>query len=353
MAIMTIENAGLAVDANNATTEEIQTKYMAAMLGTQYDVTLDPDSVFRANRNNTIPFYIIQRMAHEDKNLAISQTKYSYEQAFDMDLKKTNRFDLEKQFYSDIYEYNVYLDYYRDVIYLNPTPLTPADATVKLNNKKIQHSHYETIKLNSNEKQTITVSATCKSGHTSTYKINIFQGLGEADDSENITGIVSNFGAEITDIFVSTTSVAPSYDYLNPEINLNNGIVQPQPQAQTPELLYVNEYGQLVDSKGNVISNSVSESLPAGYGYILDEFGNVTIGKLDEVTTTEPPLQEEQMSTEAIKTIVIYFSLILLTVAGVAGFVYYKMTIKRRKSKSKATTTKAKKKEKKKKDNKK
>ncbi|MBR2877318.1 MAG: cadherin-like beta sandwich domain-containing protein [Clostridia bacterium] len=344
MAIMTIENAGLAVDVNTATTEEIQVKYMAAMLGTQYKVTLDPDSVLRANRNNTVPFYIIQRMANEDKNLAISANKYTYEEAFDIVLKKTNRFDLEKQFYSDIFEYNVYLDAYRDIIYLNPTPLTTAGITVKINGKAVQHSHYETLKLNSDEKQVFTVSATCKGGHTSTYKINIFQGLGEPDNSKDVTGIVSNFAVDVTDALSPT--VTPTYDYLDPNISLNNGIVPPAPN---PEILHINEYGQLVDSKGNVISNSVSESLPAGYGYILDTAGNITIGKLDEVTTTATEVTEDNsMSTEQIKTIVIYFSALLLVVASVAGVIYYRMAMKRRKTKTTNKTTKTKKASKKK-----
>lgn len=343
LAIMSISDAGISVDASSATDEEIQIKYMAAMLGTQYNVTLDPDSVFKANRAKTLAYYIIQRMAYEDKGIALSSAKYTYEQAFDIVLQKTNRFDLEKEFYSDIYEYNLYLDYFREIIYINPTPIDNAYMTVKINDKIVDLAQYAKVSLSKEPVQTVNVNVQYNgaSAETTTYKINVYQGIENAPDDENATGIVSGFGGNVSMNLNNT--IAPSYDYLNPSLNANVAT----PNAN-PQVLHINEFGQLVDSQGNVISDTVKESLPEGYGYILNANGVVTIGKLDSITTTAKDSSSSALNKDEIKMIVVYFSIFLVVAASVAGFIYYRLTIKRRRTKS-VRKAKQKKKDKKKK----
>ena len=338
---MSISNSGISIDASSATDEEIQIKYMAAMLGTQYDVTLDPDSVFKANRNKTLAHYIIQRMAYEDKKLALSSSKYTYEEAFDIVLKKTNRFDLEKEFYSDIYEYDLHLDHFRELIYINPTPIDNGYLTVKINDKKVNLNQYAKVTLNSDPTQVIFIDVQYNgaSKQNTSYRLNVYQGTTPPDD-ENVTGIISNVGVDIVPNLNNT--VTPSYDYLDPTINIQNAVSSPAAQ-----ILHINEQGQLVDSQGNVISDSVKESLPAGFGYILGADGIVTIGKLDEVLTTGDTSTQPKIDKEQIKTIVIYFSAFLVISAAIGGFAYYRMTVKRRRTKT------VKKTDKKKKDNKK
>ena len=341
LAIMSISNSGISIDASSATDEEIQIKYMAAMLGTQYDVTLDPDSVFKANRNKTLAHYIIQRMAYEDKKLALSSSKYTYEEAFDIVLKKTNRFDLEKEFYSDIYEYDLHLDHFRELIYINPTPIDNGYLTVKINDKKVNLNQYAKVTLNSDPTQVIFIDVQYNgaSKQNTSYRLNVYQGSTPPDD-ENVTGIISNVGVDIVPNLNNT--VTPSYDYLDPTINMQNAVSSPAAQ-----ILHINEQGQLVDSQGNVISDSVKESLPAGFGYILGADGIVTIGKLDEVLTTGDTSTQPKIDKEQIKIIVIYFSAFLVISAAIGGFAYYRMTVKRRRTKT------VKKTDKKKKDNKK
>ncbi len=343
LAIMSISDAGISVDASSATDEEIQIKYMAAMLGTQYNVTLDPDSVFKANRAKTLAYYIIQRMAYEDKGIALSSAKYTYEQAFDIVLQKTNRFDLEKEFYSDIYEYNLYLDYFREIIYINPTPINNAYITVKINDKIVDLAQYAKVALSKEPVQTVNVNVQYNgaSAETTTYKINVYQGIENAPDDENATGIVSGFGGNVSMNLNNT--IAPSYDYLNPSLNANVAT----PNAN-PQVLHINEFGQLVDSQGNVISDTVKESLPEGYGYILNANGVVTIGKLDNITTTAEDSSSSALNKDEIKMIVVYFSIFLVVAASVAGFIYYRLTLKRRRTKS-VRKAKQKKKDKKKK----
>ena len=328
LAIMSISNSGISVDVNTATDEEIQIKYMAAMLGTQYNVTLDPDSTFKANRAKTLHYYIIQRMAYEDKKLAISSSKYSYEEAFDIVLKKTNRFDLEKEFYSDIYEYDLHLDHFRELIYINPTPIDNANMTVKINDKKVNLSQYAKVPLNADPTQIILIDVQYNgpTKESTTYRLNVYQGTTPADDKD-VTGIVSNIG---TDIIPNLNNpVTPSYDYLDPTLTMQNAVNTPPAQ-----ILHINEQGQLVDNQGNVISDSVKETLPEGFGYILGADGVVTIGKLDEVTTTLDSSVQPKIDKEQIKTVVIYFSAFLVIAASIGGYIYYRITVKRRRTKS-------------------
>ncbi len=343
LAIMSISNSGISVDVNTATDEEIQIKYMAAMLGTQYNVTLDPDSTFKANRAKTLHYYIIQRMAYEDKKLAISSSKYSYEEAFDIVLKKTNRFDLEKEFYSDIYEYDLHLDHFRELIYINPTPIDNANMTVKINDKKVNLSQYAKVPLNADPTQIILIDVQYNgpTKESTTYRLNVYQGTTPADDKD-VTGIVSNIG---TDIIPNLNNpVTPSYDYLDPTLTMQNAVNTPPAQ-----ILHINEQGQLVDNQGNVISDSVKETLPEGFGYILGADGIVTIGKLDEVTTTLDSSAQPKIDKEQIKTVVIYFSAFLVIAASIGGYIYYRITVKRRRTKSVKKTDSNKKDKKKKK----
>ena len=123
VAIMTIRTAGISIDAETATTEEIRHKYLAAMLGTQYSVTIDPAAFKKALDKKTAPYYLLQRMAYEDSKVTISQKKHSYEECFKIVLQKTHRFDLEDEFYSDIFEYDIYLENIRKNISVNTNPI--------------------------------------------------------------------------------------------------------------------------------------------------------------------------------------------------------------------------------------
>ena len=336
LAIMSISNAGIAIDVNSATDEEVQIKYLAAMLGVQYNVTLDPDSTFKANRNGTVHYYMIQRMAYEDKKITISSSKYTYEQAFDIVLKKTNRFDLDKEFYSDIYEYDLHLDHFRELIYINPTPIDNGFLTVTINDQKVNLNQYAKVPLNSDPTQILLINVQYN-GDTkknTTYRLNVYQGTTPPDD-ENVTGIISNVGVDIVPNLNNT--VTPSYDYLDPTISMQNVM-----NTQPAQILHINEQGQLVDSQGNVISDSVKESLPEGFGYILGADGIVTIGKLDELTTSPDSSTQSGIDKEQIKTIVIYFSAFLVVSATIGGYAYYRMTVKRRRTKSVKKTNKKK-----------
>ncbi len=314
VAIMTIRQYGLSIDSENATQQELTDKYLTAMLGTQYDVSLDPDSLLKAQKKQTIPYYILQRMARQDSNITISHTKYSYEQCFDIVLRKTDRFDLKKEFYSDVYEYDIYLKAKRTNISVNPTPLDGKSA-ITINGKSVVSGKYAVVELQEKAKQTINIVSTYTVNNiktTSTYKINVHQGVEEPSDS-NITGIVPTLG--------TTNPINPETP---PQLNIEGTLPPISPIVSNVNnavgnILSVNDKGQLVDQNNNIISQGNYEKLPEGYKYVVGDDGIIKVVFAGSTTQSSiSPTGEKAMSEEDVKKIVIVASLglcILLVLA--------------------------------------
>lgn len=312
LAIMTIRNYGLAIDSENASTEELQQKYLTAMLGTHYRVSLDPASLIKARSNQGIPYYILQRMATEDANMTISHTRYTYEQCFDYVLKKTQRFNLDKEFFSDIYEYNLYLDSKRENISVNPTPLT-AKSLVKINGVPVVGGQYAKVELTDAGIQAITITSTYTvngKSTTSTYKVNVIQGTTPPPDSD-LTGLIPTMGstngttgnALITDQNGNALITVPPLSVALPYVTGVNGLAT----NLIGKVLSLNDKGQLVDQYGNVISQGTFETLPEGYKYVLGDDGIIQVVLMNETeptTADATPLIDDE-STDTRKIIII------------------------------------------------
>ncbi len=302
VAIMAIRKYGIAIDAENATTEEIRQKYLTAMLGTQYRVTLDPSALKKAANEGIIPFYILQRMAYEDAKVTISQTRYTYEQSFDIVKNRTARFDLEHEFYSDITEYNIYLDHLRPNISINPTPLESSGTTIFINDTQVPGGYYEIIPLTTEERQTIYISCENNSNgnfSATVYKLNIYQGKDTAPDSD-ITNIVPTVSVSFSDKNNPKESTTlPTFIITNVDGIVIQGpdmipIISDINNAANPlikEILSLNDRGQLVDQYGNVINEAIYTPLPEGYEYVLGEDGMVSI-VITKKPTTEPATED-------------------------------------------------------------
>ncbi len=289
VAIMTIRTAGIAIDAETATTEEIQHKYLAAMIGTQYSVTIDPAAFKKALNNGAAPYYILQRMAYEDAKVTISQKKHSYEDCFKLVLQKTHRFDLEDEFYSDIYEYDIYLDNIRKNISVNTNPINKSGTTVSINGVDVTTGSYALVELAGKAKETITIickNTTNKKTTQTVYKVNVHQGITEAPDSD-LTGLIPTLALTNNDTNNQSNSNGlqgpPLTDALG---NLNNAA---SPMFNT--ILSLNDKGQLVDQYGNIVSDSTYETLPMGYSYVLNDDGIISVVLTDK-KTTEPTTEE-------------------------------------------------------------
>jgi hypothetical protein len=315
---MTIRTAGIAIDSETATTEEIRHKYLAAMLGTQYSVTIDPAAFKKELDKGNAPYYLLQRMAYEDSKVTISAKKHSYEECFKIVLQKTHRFDLEDEFFSDIFEYDIYLDNIRKNISVNTNPVTKSGTTISINGVDVTAGSYAVVELAGKAKETITIickNTTNKKTNQTVYKVNVHQGVTEAPDSD-LTGLIPTLGVTNNE---QNTPNNQSNGLQGPALtdalgNLNNGAA---PMVNT--ILSLNDKGQLVDQYGNIVSDSTYETLPMGYNYVLNDDGIVSVVLTDK-KTTEPTTEENSDKLgkdDATKIIIIVSSvcLILLIIA--------------------------------------
>lgn len=350
VAIMTIRNAGIAIDSETATTEEIRHKYLAAMLGTQYSVTIDPTAFKKALDKNTAPYYILQRMAYEDSKVTISATRYTYEECFKIVLQKTHRFDLENEFYSDIYEYDIHLDNIRKNISVNTNPIIKNGTKISINGVDVTAGSYALVELAGKARETITIickNTTNKKSYQTIYKVNVHQGITEAPDSD-LTGLIPTLavGTDKDESNTSPSSTATSSpSSADPSLsgnlqlpaltdaygNLNNAV-----SPMLDNILSLNDKGQLVDQNGNIVSDSTYETLPAEYDYILNSDGIVSVVITDK-KTTEPTTEgsEDKIPEEETRKIIIIVSaccLIGLIIAIIVVLVVSKSKSKMTKS---------------------
>ena len=336
VAIMTIRGYGISIDSQNATQEELTQKYLTAMLGMQYLVDLDPESLVKASKAQTIPYYILQRMAQQDANVTISHKKYSYEDCFNIVLKKTDRFDLEKEFFSDIYEYDVHLEAKRKNISINPNPIQ-ALAGVTINGKSVTPGKYALVELLDKTKQVITIVCTYSVNdlkRSTTYKLNIYQGTSEPEDSD-ITGIIPTLGTTILQQDGTTQVVAgtPSLPAISPLVsNINNAAMN-----IVGNILSVNDKGQLVDQNGNIISQGNYEQLPDGYKYVVGDDGIIQVVLIDDTTAPQYSADKaDTLSDDDMKRLVIVISFSLCVLLIVALIIVLAVSKKRNKNNEEA-----------------
>ena len=317
VAIMTIRTAGIAIDSETATTEEIRHKYLAAMMGTQYSVTIDPTALKKALDKKTAPYYILQRMAYEDAKVTISATKYSYEECFRLVLHKTNRFDLENEFFSDIFEYDIRLDNIRSNISVNPNPISKSDVSISINGVDVTGGSYAVVELAGKAKETITIVSRQGSGKnikTSVYKVNVHQGVTAPSDSD-LTGLIPTLGGLNNEEKPSGNSGSLQGPPLTNVLNNVGNAVAPL----LNNVLILNEKGQLVDQYGNIVSDSTYETLPAGYDYVLNDDGIISIVPSNQ-KTTEPTTEEntDKLSETDGRKIIIIVSAVCLVLLIIA-----------------------------------
>ena len=318
VAIMTIRTAGIAIDAETATTEEIRHKYLAAMIGKQYSVAIDPNAFKKALNQKTAPYYILQRMAYEDSKVTISSTKHSYEECFKIVLQKTHRFDLEDEFYSDIFEYDIHLDNIRSNISVNPNPISKSGVSISINGVDVTGGSYAVVELAGKAKETITIvsrQATGKDVKTSIYKVNVHQGVTAPSDSD-LTGFIPTLG-DLNNIEASSggASVSLTAPPLTNVMNNLGNAVSPLFNG----ILSLNDKGQLVDQYGNIVSDSTYETLPEGYNYVLNDDGIVTVVLTDK-KTTEPTTEDgsDKIEKEEGRKIIIIVSIVFLILLIIA-----------------------------------
>ena len=186
MAVMSVRERGITIDAENATQDEIKNKYLCAMMSKVYDIEPDVGSFAQAVASNSLPSYIL-RCIGKTSGLAVKPDA-SYNSAFETVRDNSDRFDLENQFYADITEYNVRLKNLRSKIWISLMPFVSNAQdnalSLKINGSPVESTYYNSVSLNKNkasEKVTIDVSGIADGVRFArTYILNIIQGATEA-----------------------------------------------------------------------------------------------------------------------------------------------------------------------------
>jgi hypothetical protein len=268
-------------------------------------------------------------MAYEDSKVTISATRHTYEECFKIVLQKTQRFNLEDEFYSDIFEYDIYLENIRKNISVNTNPINKSGTTISINGVDVTAGSYAVVELAGKAKETITIickNTTNKKTNTTIYKVNVHQGITEAPDSD-LTGLIPTLGVSSNNTDNNPNNSnglqgPPLTDVLG---NLNNAA---SPMYNT--ILSLNDKGQLVDQYGNIVSDSTYETLPAGYNYVLNSDGIVSVVLADK-KNTEPTTEEnsDKLGEDDVRTIVIIISLVCFILLLIAIIVVAVISKKR------------------------
>lgn len=224
MAVMTIRNLGISVDAD-VSFSELQAKYTAALLGQKYGVAVDPDRLASAIEEDTAAFYILQLIGKEN-GLTVRSDSMSYVEAFDFIASQTGVFDLEEdEFYADIYKYDLYLSAPRSVLWLYPTSyygtVDPAALTLSCNGQALRDNYFTEIPVSPTQeiqKLTIKVECTAGEGSVKEYVITVHTVIPEETPEED-----TDAAAPEEDIFLSSNTIVSR---ILASVGVDEGIAQ-------------------------------------------------------------------------------------------------------------------------------
>ncbi len=143
LAVMTVKAQGISI-SSDLPFEELNAKYIAALLGEKYSVSVDGTRLAQAMNNGNTAFYMLQLMGR-DNGISIREDNATYEEAFYLVADNTDIFDVSSDdFYADIYLYDAYLENKSDSIWVYPTaystnsseftPVVTVDGVIVRNN---------------------------------------------------------------------------------------------------------------------------------------------------------------------------------------------------------------------------
>ncbi|MDR1630357.1 MAG: hypothetical protein LBS36_09140 [Oscillospiraceae bacterium] len=296
MAVRVIEEAGYAIDADTATFEELKLKYMAAMLGKAYNVSLAPELLDSAIKNDQVPFYLLQAMG-KTKNLTIKNSA-TFAEAFNLIAEKTDYFNLEHdEFYSDITNYEVYFEYIRSFFWIWPKTLMKNDdqagQSVKL--------FLDGVLINDDITNKITISKTVKSQtytlqvvykkadevKTQTYFLTVYQGDAEPPNNGSSNGQTTTPDVDITfPVFDAISDL-----FTNPGSVIGDTLAMPSRITQIINMFAPN-FGSGTAANAFDFLTGILDFLPSGTGDSsgnsgsLGGIGGVSVGLTGQSTTT-------------------------------------------------------------------
>lgn len=303
-AVQTVRTAGIAVDADTVTFDELRNDFTAVWVGKQYGVSLDPAAFAAANAGGTGALYVI-KMIGKSNGIAVKDG-LSYKDAFETVAANTTYFAFDTgEFYADIYNYEAYLTYIREKVWICPTALRTPGAgetlTITIDGAESPTGEYKEVRLSADaEIQTvmITVTFSGEQNYSKTYTIRIHQGAAAAPPNEN-----SLTGNSLIGTFAGNTIgyVASAFPIFGDALSAS--LLMPSIGESAPKNFYLNSAissafylasaaGTGADAISPLEGNPgtllvIAAAPPEGYEYVTDEKGYVIsiVRKKDEGTT--------------------------------------------------------------------
>lgn len=223
--------------------EAVDYAYFATILNTAYDVTLDPDALKAAHLSSDdmdIQKLILETMLTE-RNITFYSTDTA-EDLFDLACL-AGCFNLEEEFYSDVFNYDITVAQNREKIWF--TPFSVADqldggsveaVSMTINGSEAGHNKTTGVALDPSKKQeTIALTVNYNDGSRSDQAVYVFNiikdaSLNSADTTannnlvsqvESFAGSINPSGSEKADDILGNVvgyveSIAPEYTTANP-----------------------------------------------------------------------------------------------------------------------------------------
>ncbi len=295
-AVMEANVYGINIETS-ASIDNIKAAYLSAFLDSQYNVKSDYNKLKSKQIANEIPFYILQLIAKKDKGYTIPDST-SYEKAFDYVAKNTKRFDLDNDFYADIYEYDITLNEYRSQIFVRAIPVVTDDEKsgngfIKIslsNGTEVPIDDYAAIKLSGKTRETVSLIVNYfndkgEKRSTTTYKLNFTQGSGAPSTVPPPT--TSFVNSTTFPFFPEPSDFVP--EITGPGIIVEDNSVVHLEDNILNQLYSTDASGNYIDKDGNVITSFNYETLPDGYEYVTYPDGSIGIV---QVMATQSSLDE-------------------------------------------------------------
>ena len=299
VAVMTIEELGISTDST-LSFDQLKYKFMAAMLGKKYGVTVDADRLAEALADGEAAYYVLQLLGR-DHGVSVRPDNSDYQQAFDLVADNTGVFDVEEgEFYADIYFYELTLNYKRSSIWIYPTAYVSGDSaynvSIDVNGVSVRNGYYTEIAVDPDKPtQTLAVKVTATSAKKSSecvYYIDLHQGAQEKPKGQTSTDVINanpfisseSLVSQIMSSFGLDTSVvsylgAALYSFALPTQSVMT-YISPSFDAET---LFADDSQIAAVDPATVLSDEE-------YKAVLDQIGNladVGIKGIDGTTLTD------------------------------------------------------------------
>lgn len=190
IAVMTVKAQGISI-SSDLPFSELNLKYIAALLGKKYSVSIDSTKLGAAIAKDSVPFYILQLMGRRN-GISIREDNATYEEAFYLVADNTDIFDVASDdFYADIYLYDAYLTNKCDSLWIYPTAYSTNNSTyipvVTVNGLPVKNNYYNEIQILPDEDvQSLSVKVFVSGGGRKsecTYVVRVHQGEGRPEEN--------------------------------------------------------------------------------------------------------------------------------------------------------------------------